>query len=88
MDDPVADRPTETGTGRRYLLGAGGVVTLFIGLTGYVLGLNSPMASAQLFGVLTVPVTPVSLAAYGLLLGGTLLTALFGLVALASRLEG
>lgn len=84
MDDPAGDG---TATGRWYLVGAGVVVTLFAGTTGFVLGSNSPASSATFLGVLTVPVTPVSLAAYGVVLAGTIVAGLFGLVVLASRLE-
>ena len=62
-------------------------VTLFAATAGVVLGANSPAASTTVLGVLRLPVTPVSLGLYGLVLGGTIVAALFGLVTLASRLE-
>lgn len=78
----------ETGSGRRYLIGAAVTVVLFAGVAGVVLGSNSPASSATFLGVLALPVTPLALGLYGVLLAGTVVTTLFGLVTVASRLEG
>jgi hypothetical protein len=78
----------ELGTnGRRSLVGAGVVATLFAGIAGVVLGANSSATSTTVLCVVRLPVTSVSPGLYGLVLGGTLVASLFGLVTLASRLE-
>lgn len=84
---PAVSREELGTSGRRYLVGAGVAVTLFAATAGVVLGANSPATSTTVLGVVQLPVTPVSLGLYGLVLGGTLVATLFGLVTLASRLE-
>ena len=86
-DDPRDDGVADGANGRRYLVGAGVTVTAFAGIAGFVLGANSPADATTVLGVIALPVTPVSLAVYGILLAGTVVTGLFGLVVLASRLE-
>jgi hypothetical protein len=73
--------------GRRYLIGAAVTVVLFAAFAGYTLGANSPAETTTVLGAITLPVTPWALAGYGAVLAGSLVTLLFGLVSLASRLD-
>ncbi|WP_224269063.1 DUF7520 family protein [Haloprofundus salinisoli] len=77
----------ESDRGRRILLGVGGVVVLVAGLIGLFVGENSAGASIDLFGVATLPVSPVPMALYGAILATVALGALFGAVEFVSRLE-
>jgi hypothetical protein len=86
-DDATPGGITDGGNARRYLLGAAVTVVAFAGIAGYTLGSNSPAESTTVLGVLTLPVTSLSLAAYGVVLAGTVVTVLFGLVTLASRID-
>lgn len=76
--------------GRRILLFIGGAVVSLAGLVGFFVGANgaSVRRSIEIFGLVTIPTTPATLATYGILLSATLITVLYGLVEVASRLEG
>ena len=83
-------RPDEIepgGDGRRYLVGAAVTVGAFAGVAGYTLGSNSPAETVRLLGVLVVPVSGPSLAAYGVGLAGVVVTGIFGVVRLLSRFD-
>ena len=84
-DSPGAVEPGDDG--RPYLIGAAVTVVAFAGVAGYTLGSNSPAETATLASVLTLPVSGLSLAAYGVGLAGLVVGLLFGLVSLASRLD-
>lgn len=99
MDEPAGEdrdrEPTPAeraeregpGSGRKYLVGAGVTVICFVGITGFVLGTNSPAETARLFGVIELPVTPLSLGMAGVVLASLVVLALFGLVTVATRRE-
>lgn len=77
------------GLGRRILLAVGAVVVVLSGGIGWLVGSNGALETAAVLGTgFTIPVTPGTVALYGLVVSTTLLGGLFGLVELASRLEG
>ncbi|MEZ3142922.1 hypothetical protein [Halobaculum sp. MBLA0143] len=83
-------RPDEIqpgGNGRRYLLGAAATVVVFAGIAGYTLGSNSPAETVRLLSVLVLPVSGLSLAAYGVALAGVVVTGLFTVVRVLSRFD-
>ena len=91
-DDGVTDGATDTsgdpGLGRRILLTVGATVILLSGGIGWLVGSNGAIETAAVLGTgLTIPVTPGSVALYGLAVSAAILGVLFGLVELASRLE-
>lgn len=75
--------------GRPILLAVGVSVVLVSGLIGFFVGSNGSVVGpeARLFGLVTVPTTPATMAAAGMVLAVLLLGTLFALVELASRLE-
>nr|WP_241429812.1 hypothetical protein [Haloferax larsenii] len=75
--------------GRRVFLVIGVSVVLISGILGVFIGENGGQVteSIQLFGVLSLPTTPVAFALYGMVVSVFALGALFGLVEFASRLE-
>lgn len=79
------------GLGRSILVAVGVCVVAVSGLVGFFIGSNGAEAVpevALLGGLLVVPTTPWAMSLYGVVLSGTILVCLFGLVELASRLEG
>jgi len=77
------------GLGRRILLSVGAIVVVISGGLGWFVGSNGALSDAAVLGTgLTVPVTPGALALYGVVVSTAILAGLFGLVELASRLEG
>ena len=77
----------EGGSARRYLAGAAATVTLFVAVAGYVVAANNAVSSITVFGVVTLPGTPVGVALYGAALSVVLVGVLFGLVRIASRYD-
>lgn len=86
--DERAVGPAAEGTGRRILLLVGASVVAVAGLIGFFVGTNNEVATFDAFGVVTLPGSGLAVAAYGVVLSGLALAVLFGLVELASRLEG
>ena len=84
-ESPAAVEPG--GDGRRYLYGAAATVVGFAGIAGYTLGANSPVDSATLASVVTLPVNGLSLAAYGVGFAGVIVTGLFGVVRLLAQFD-
>ncbi|SHH64174.1 DUF7520 family protein [Halobaculum gomorrense] len=74
-------------SGRPYLLGAGGTVTLFAAAAGYVVAANNEVDAVTVFDLVTLPGSPAAMAVYGGVLSALILSALFGLVAVASRFD-
>ena len=92
-DDATADATTapggEPGLGRRILLSVGAVVILLSGGIGWLVGSNGQLSDAAVLGTgFAIPVTPGAIALYGIVVSTAILGGLFGLVELASRLEG
>jgi len=76
----ASDVSGDPGLGRRILLAVGGIVVL--------LGSNGALEAAAVLGTgFTIPVTPGTVALYGVVVSTAVLGGLFGLVELASRLE-
>ncbi|SMP05595.1 hypothetical protein [Halobellus salinus] len=88
--DGETAKPTGTpGLGRRILLAVGVTVIVISGGLGWFVGSNGELSDAAVLGTgFTVPVTPGALALYGVVVSTGLLGGLFGLVELASRVEG
>jgi len=88
---PRGDAALQTGTpglGRRILLSVGALVIVISGGLGWFVGSNGQLRDAAVLGTgITVPVTPVALAAYGIVVSTVILGGLFALVELASRIE-
>ncbi|ERG94834.1 hypothetical protein [Haloquadratum walsbyi] len=80
----------QPGLGRQILLGLGGFVIILSAGIGWLVGSNAPqtMARTQILNMsVTIPTTPVSLSLYGIIVSTFLLSMLFGLVSIASRIE-
>ncbi len=84
-ESPAAVEPG--GDGRPYLYGAAATVVGFAGIAGYTLGANSPVDNATLASVVTLPVSGLSLAAYGVGFAGLLVVGIFGVVRLLTRFD-
>jgi hypothetical protein len=84
-----ASEPGVAGLGRQILLGLGGFLILLGGLLGFIVGANGGeiLTELTLFGVLRVPIAPGAMAVYGMIVVAVALSALYGLVSLASRYE-
>jgi hypothetical protein len=80
---------TDQNAGKRILFIVAAAVVATSGVIGFFVGSNGSVVGpeAALFGLVTVPTTPATLAAAGVVLSATMLAALFGLVELATRLE-
>lgn len=79
------------GLGRKIMLGLGATIVAISGAIGWLVGSNGSVAisEAAILGTdVTIPVTPAAVALYGVAVSTLLLGLLFGLVELASRLEG
>ena len=77
------------GLGRRILLAVGAIVVVLSGGIGWLVGSNGALDTAAVLGTgFTIPVTPGTVALYGLVVSTTILGGVFRLVELASRLEG
>ena len=88
-DGGATDATGIPGLGRRILLGVGALVFAISGGLGWFVGSNGQLSDAAVLGTgFAVPVTPGALALYGIAVSTALLGGLFGLVELASRLEG
>jgi hypothetical protein len=89
VTDSSSATPTDYADGRPILLAVAASVVLVSGLIGFFVGSNGSVVGpeATLFGLVTVPTTPATMAGAGMLLAVLLLGTLFGLVELASRLE-
>ena len=81
--------PGVSGLGRRILLGLGGSMVLLGGLLGFFVGANGGEALNELtlFGVLTVPVSPVAMTLYGMIVVAAAIGLLYSAVSLASRYD-
>lgn len=78
----------DPGLGRRILLAVGGIVVVLSGGIGWIVGSNGALEVAAVLGTgFTIPVTPATVALYGVVVSTAILGGLFGLVELASRLE-
>ncbi|WP_416839969.1 hypothetical protein [Haloferax sp. DFSO52] len=75
--------------GRDILLLVGASVVIISGILGVFIGENGGQVAAEvtLFGVLSVPTSPVAFSIYGMVVSAVVLAVLFGLVEFASRLE-
>ncbi|MFB6129271.1 MAG: hypothetical protein ABEJ28_00425 [Salinigranum sp.] len=75
--------------GRRIFVAVGIAVILLAGMVGFVIGSNGAQVrpSIVVFGVLTLPVTPGTMAAYASVLAAVIVTALLGAVSVASRYD-
>lgn len=75
--------------GRRILLFVGATVVAVSGLVGFLIGANGAGRGAEIdaYGAVTLPVTPGTVALYGMALAVVVLAALFGAVAVASRFD-
>jgi hypothetical protein len=82
-------QPGIAGLGRRILLGLGGGMIVLGGILGVIVGGNGGDTVAQLSvpGPLTVPVTPLAMALYGMTVVGLALGSLYGLLTIASRYD-
>lgn len=84
----AGDASGDPGLGRRILLAVGGIVVVLSGGIGWIVGSNGALEVAAVLGTgFTIPVTPATVALYGVVVSTTILGVLFGLVELASRLE-
>ena len=95
VDAATADDEADAGTagtpglGRRILLSVGGLVVVLSGGIGWFVGSNGQLSDAAVLGTgFAIPVTPGAIALYGVAVSTAILGGLFGLVELASRLEG
>ena len=87
--DATAAADGEAGLGRRILLSVGATVILLSGGIGWLVGSNGQLSDAAVLGTgFAIPVTPGAIALYGIVVSTAILGGLFGLVELASRLEG
>ena len=90
-DGDAGDRAAggDPGLGRRILLSVGAVVIGLSGGIGWFVGSNGQLSDAAVLGTgFAIPVTPGAIALYGVVVSTAILGGLFGLVELASRLEG
>ena len=77
------------GFGRKLLLALGGSMVLLGGVLGLIVGANGgdTVAELSVAGPLTVPVTPLAMAIYGMIVVAGALGGVYGLVAVASRFD-
>ncbi|ELZ34560.1 hypothetical protein C474_02606 [Halogeometricum pallidum JCM 14848] len=94
-DSDTAAEPTPStakdGNGRSILLAVGVTVVALSGVLGFFIGTNGAETvprSALFGGLFVIPTTPLSMTAYAVTLSTLVLVVLFGLVELASRMEG
>lgn len=74
-------------SGRPYLFGAAGAVTLFAAAAGYVVAANNDVGTVNVFGAVMVPGSPAAMAVYGAVLSLVVIGTLFGLVTVVSRFD-
>ena len=81
--------PGVSGRGRSILLGLGVGGVLLGGLLGFFVGANGGEALSELtlFSVLTVPVSPLAMTLYGMVVVAVAVSLLYGAVSLASRFD-
>ncbi|MGM0604869.1 MAG: DUF7520 family protein [Halobacteriota archaeon] len=79
----------QAGLGRKILIGVGVSVVAIGGVLGGFVGAvgADQVSEIEIFGVLTVPMTPIWMALYGMIATAIVLGVLFGAVELASRYE-
>ncbi|WP_193788381.1 DUF7520 family protein [Haloferax mucosum] len=75
--------------GRRVLILIGASAVLVSGILGVFIGESGGQVAAEvsLFGLLSLPTSPLAFSVYGMALSVVILAVLFGLVEFASRLE-
>lgn len=81
------EETTIEASGRPYLVGAAGAVTLFAAAAGYVVAANNEVGAVTVFGAVTLPGTPAAMAVYGAVLSILVVGTLFGLVTVAARFD-
>lgn len=70
------------------MLLVGAAVVAVAGVVGFIVGANGVgRPGIEVFGVATLPATPVAVAVYAMALATAVLAALFAAVELASRIE-
>jgi len=79
-------QPGVAGLGRRILLALGGFVVLLGGALGFIVGANSA-GELTVIEPLTVPLTPLAMAGYGMGVVAVAIAALYGAVSFASRYD-
>jgi cobalamin biosynthesis Mg chelatase CobN len=80
----------QPGLGRRILLTLGGIVIILSAGIGWLVGSNAAqsVARTEIFQMsVAIPTTPLSLSLYGTIVSALLISVLFGLVSVASRIE-
>lgn len=79
----------ETGGGRRVLVSLGLLLVCVVAFVGYAIGDNwaKPGVTVKLFGVLSVPVTGFTVAAYSTVIASVILGVLFGAAEYLTRVE-
>ncbi|ELZ97669.1 MULTISPECIES: DUF7520 family protein [Haloferax] len=79
----------DTSGGRRILLLVGASVVVISGILGVFIGENGGQVAAEisLFGVLSLPTSPLAFSLYGMAFSAVILAVLFALVEYASRVE-
>lgn len=80
----------QPGLGRRILLTLGGIVIILSAGIGWIVGSNAAQTVARIKILNTpvaIPITPLSLSLYGIIVSSLFISVLFGLVLIASRIE-
>jgi hypothetical protein len=82
-------RPGVDGLGRRILLALGGGTILLGGLLGFFVGANGAavLPDISVFGLFRLPLTPWTMAGYGMGVVALAIVLLYGAIALASRYD-
>jgi len=89
-NQPKPSPQGQPGLGRRILLTLGGIVIILSAGIGWIVGSNAAQTVARIKILNTpvaIPITPLSLSLYGILVSSLFITVLFGLVLIASRIE-
>ncbi|CCC40770.1 hypothetical protein [Haloquadratum walsbyi] len=89
-NQPKPSPQGQPGLGRRILLTLGGTVIILSAGIGWIVGSNAAQTVARIKILNTpvaIPITPLSLSLYGILVSSLFITVLFGLVLIASRIE-
>lgn len=88
VSEPATAREIGPVSGRRIVIAIYVGLTAFSGVMGYVLGIVvGDLGSVALFGMISVPPTPLGLAVYGAVTIGTLLGVLLLLVRVAASFD-
>ena len=82
-------QPAVSGLGRRILLALGGGCVLIGGLLGFVVGANSggELTEITVGGLVAVPLSPGAMTLYGMAVVAIAVSALYGLISIASRFD-